>query len=1162
MATDSHTRKLAAILSADVVGYSRLMGADESGTLTRLKAHRNEFIHPKITEHHGRIVKLMGDGALVEFASVVDALACAVDIQRGMLERNQDEPAERRIEFRMGINLGDVIIEGDDIYGDGVNVAARLETLAEPGGICISDSVHTAVGNKLPLEYEFLGEQQVKNIAKPVKAYHARLEPGAELPKAPSVTVKPERSKRTAAAVGAAVAIVVIVAGALSWWQLRQPRVEAALVERMAFPLPEKPSVAVLPFDNLTGDPEQDAIIDGLTDNLIAALSGVPKLFVVARNSTFTYKGKAVKVREVAEELGVRYVLEGSVQRSGDKLRVTVQLIDALSGRHIWAERYDRTFDDLFAMQDDIALNVIQAMEIKLTEGEWASVWHTGDHLEAYLLDLRANEAYDRSTKEDNLRARRLWEEAMALEPSSGVGIAFTYFAEAVMYSDSTEESLKLLAKAEELGKKAAERRPNLAVPHHLLSQIALARREYDAVAEHCETALELPQKSVDTLASCAEMFSAVGQAQRALELIQQAMRINPLHPGYYLYPLGLAHWLTGSRDMAIDAWQSLLERKPQWSLPTNALLAVVFVESGRVDEARNAAAAILKLSPDISAKGLADHLYVGGRFKDSLRQRMEIALVEAGIPEDPPLSLPDKPSIAVLPFTNMSDDSEQEYFADGMTDDLITDLSKISGLFVIARHSSFAYKGKSPDASQVSRELGVKYVLEGSVRRAGDDIRVNAQLIDATTGGHLWAERFDRRYVDIFALQDEIVGRIVSAFTLQLTPAEQNQIGRKPTDNLEAYEHYLRAEQGFHSDRLAGLSIAMREYETAVALDPNFAEAYAGHARAAVEYLRIVEPIVIPANKAHELAYESVSRALALDPDLSRAHSVLSMLHTFNGEHEEAVESATRAVSLNPNSAEAYSNLALVLMYAGQIPEAVQALETALRLSPNPSIRLLRVEGQVLFMSRQYERALDALTRVQESQGRTTAPTRGSWITAEAPLFRAMAYAQLDRLDEARKVLDDRFRRTEWINVEYLKHLWSDYKRPEDLEHLLSALRRAGLSELPPGYELITGDRLEGAEIADLLFGYVWVGRSQNNYETFTQSTSTGGEVVYRQFGRTWPGRVFVKNNTLCYQIPGLLLGRRFCGYVYRNPEGTPENKNEYIAVDVFDVHHFSPRS
>jgi TolB-like protein/class 3 adenylate cyclase len=337
-------RRLTTILSADVVGYSRLMGEDEAGTLAALKAHRKELIEPKAAQYHGRTVKLMGDGALMEFGSVVDAALFAIEVQCAMRDRNAGVPEDRQIIYRVGINIGDIIVEGDDIYGDGVNVASRLEGLAEAGGICVARNVRNQVRDKLDLDLDDLGEVEVKNIARPVRVFRVVLDDKAAALVTPLVeeAAKPQRRWWP---IAAAVMILFAFGGAL-WWQPWAPDVERADIEMMAFPLPDKPSIAVLPFDNLSGDPQHERLADGITEDIIADLSRYPDLFVIARNSVFTYKGKPVKVQEVAEDLGVRYVLEGSIQTDGNQARVTVQLIDALDGHHLWVERHgDRPVD-------------------------------------------------------------------------------------------------------------------------------------------------------------------------------------------------------------------------------------------------------------------------------------------------------------------------------------------------------------------------------------------------------------------------------------------------------------------------------------------------------------------------------------------------------------------------------------------------------------------------------------------------------------------------------------------------------------------------------------------------------------------------------------------------------------------------------------------------
>ncbi len=414
-------RRLAAILAADVVGYSRLMGEDETGTLDALRAHREELIEPKIAEHEGRVVKLMGDGLLAEFPSAVEAVHCAVEIQHTMGERNAAVPAERRIVYRIGINIGDIIVEGDDIYGDGVNVAARLEGLAEPGGICVRRNVRNQVRDKLDIDFEELGEVAVKNIARPVRAFSVVLDAKAAALVTPVVqrADKPERPRWIVAAV--AVIVLLFAAGGAFWWQPWAPDVQLASLERMAFPLPDKPSIAVLPFTNMSDDPEQEYFADGITDDLITDLSKVSGLFVIARNSSFAYKGKTVTIRQVAEELGVRYVLEGSVRRAGDQVRINAQLIDAMTGGHLWAERYDRDQDDLFAMQDDVIEKIVSALAVRLTDTEQEQLTRIPtDNLEAYDYYLRAEQEgfYNISSTGTFNRTLSFYKRAIELDPA------------------------------------------------------------------------------------------------------------------------------------------------------------------------------------------------------------------------------------------------------------------------------------------------------------------------------------------------------------------------------------------------------------------------------------------------------------------------------------------------------------------------------------------------------------------------------------------------------------------------------------------------------------------------------------------------------------------------------------------------------------------------
>jgi TolB-like protein/class 3 adenylate cyclase len=427
MTPEKFKRKLTAILSADVKGYSRLMGEDEEGTVSTLNAYK-EVMTGLIQHHRGRVVGTAGDSVLAEFASVVDAVRCAVGIQEELKDRNKELPEDRRMEFRIGVNLGDVVEECDNILGDGVNVAARVQSLAEAGGICISGTVYDQIKNKLAFSYDYVGEQAVKNIKEPVRVYRVRMDP--EVASAKLAEEKKPVGKRLSKAVLTIIALVVIAGAVILYQFVLRPspsKTEVASKEKMAFPLPDVPSIAVLPFVNMSEDPKQEFLCDGMTESIITALSKVPRLFVIARNSTFTYKGKPVKVKQVSEELGVRYVLEGSVQKSGDRVRITAQLIDALTGNHLWAESYDRDLKDIFALQDEITMKVLTATAGKLTREDQilsAGKYFKGKQgLDCYLKIMEGEKYRAGFNIEDNRMARRIAEEAIALCPEKPLRI-------------------------------------------------------------------------------------------------------------------------------------------------------------------------------------------------------------------------------------------------------------------------------------------------------------------------------------------------------------------------------------------------------------------------------------------------------------------------------------------------------------------------------------------------------------------------------------------------------------------------------------------------------------------------------------------------------------------------------------------------------------------
>jgi adenylate cyclase len=566
MTSQEVKRKLAAILSADVKGYSRLMGEDEEATVRTLNAYK-EVMTSLIQQHHGRVVDAPGDNVLAEFVSVVDAVRCAVEIQKELKVRNADLPENRKMEFRIGVNLGDVIEDGEQILGDGVNIAARLESLSDAGGICISGTAFDHVENKLRLGFEYLGEQTVKNIAKPVRVYRAQIESDA-------VARKP---------------------------------LEVASKEKMALPLPDKPSIAVLPFVNMSRDPDQEFFSDGMTEEIITALSKSPYLFVIARQSTFAYKGKPVKVKQVSEELGVRYVLEGSVRRSGEKVRITAQLIDAMTGYHLWAERYDRDLKEIFALQDEIALKILKTVHEKLEPADHARVLGRGArNLEAFLKAMEAREHFYRATKEDNALAQKLYEEVIALDPGYAIvyaGLGWTHLMDVLFgTSKSPKESL---GRAIELGQKAISLDESEAMGHASLGLFYTYAGQFDKAVAHAERGLALDPNSSAVLFSSATALAYSGRPEEAIPLLHKAMRLNPFAPAPFFYTLSMTYRMVDRFDEAVEQAKKAVERDPKNQF-TYLALASACILAGRETEARAAASEVLKINPTFSVEQFA----------------------------------------------------------------------------------------------------------------------------------------------------------------------------------------------------------------------------------------------------------------------------------------------------------------------------------------------------------------------------------------------------------------------------------------------------------------------------------------------------------------------------------------------------------------------------
>jgi len=586
LVTERVARRLTAILAADVAGYSRLMGVDEEGTLAQLKAHRQALVDPKITEHRGRIVKTTGDGMLVEFASVVDAVRCAVEVQRGMIERNAEVPQDKWIEFRVGIHQGDIIIDGGDIFGDGVNVAARLEGLAEPGGICVSGRVQEDARGKLDIAFEDAGEQRLKNIERPVRVYRARL----------------SGAKATA---------------------------------RAALPLPDKPSIAVLPFQNMSGDPEQEYFADGIVEEIITALSRFRNIFVVARNSTFTYKGRAADVKQIGRELGVHYVLEGSVRKAGNRVRITGQLVDALTGAHLWADRFDGGLEDIFDLQDNVTAKVVGALAPKLEQAEIDRAKRKPtDSLDAYDYFLRGMESFHQMTKQANDEALRLFYKAIELDPhfASAYGMAAWCYVRRKSngwMSDRLQEvneTARLARQAVKLGKDDAMA---LCTAGYALEYVAY---DFDAGSNSIDRALVLNPNLAWAWLYSGWTMVWLGEPEAAIERVTRAIRLSPLDAflfGMYT-AIGWAHFIAGRYEEASSWATKASQEQANWPAAMR-ILAASKALIGRIEEAKEAIAHVRTADPTLRVSNLKD-VFPFRRPGDLAR--FEEGLRKAGLPE------------------------------------------------------------------------------------------------------------------------------------------------------------------------------------------------------------------------------------------------------------------------------------------------------------------------------------------------------------------------------------------------------------------------------------------------------------------------------------------------------------------------------------------------
>ncbi len=600
MSVKEYRRKLVAIISADVKGYSRLMGEDEESTVTAITDHRNRFCDI-MRRHRGRVVDAIGDNVLAEFASVVDALKGAWEVQKELGERNSKLPEHRRMQFRIGLNVGDVIEDEGRLYGDGVNVAARLESLADAGGILISGTVYDQIKNKLPYRFEYIGDQQVKNIQDPIPAYRVLMD-SAGVPGALSKSIPIAHRRPNLAKIAMTTGIIaVLILGAYLWIEMHARslsdgppagRSPNQSVSRRA-------SIAVLPFSNLNSDREQDYFIDGITNDLITALSKFRELLVISSSTVFTYKGKAVNIRDLGQALGVRYIIEGSIQKVSDKVRVNAQLIDAATGYHIWSERYNREIEDLFAVQDEIVHAIVGQLAVQIDAAERTRAMRKDtQNLEAYDFLLRGLEYNRRRTRADSRKARQMFEKAIERDPEFApayVGLG-NYYRRQVEYG-WTEFPRQALQRSEELALKALSLDDSEAEAYTLLGNVHIYAQQYDRAIGHLDRAISLNPTDAFSYRMRGQVLLWSGKTDEAIRSLETSRRFDPnMQTGLPMF-LGIAYYLKGQYDKAIDVLEEGLSRRPDW-VGNHILLAAVYAESGRADSARREAQEVLRLQP------------------------------------------------------------------------------------------------------------------------------------------------------------------------------------------------------------------------------------------------------------------------------------------------------------------------------------------------------------------------------------------------------------------------------------------------------------------------------------------------------------------------------------------------------------------------------------
>ena len=997
---ESGQRKIAVIMFTDIVGYTALAQTDESHALGVLERH-NRLLRPFFTKYHGREVKTIGDSFLVEFDSALDATNCGIEIQKFLHDYNISTKEDWKIKLRIGIHLGDVVLRGKDILGDAVNIASRIQPLADPEGVCVSQQVLDQVHNKIAYSMEQLEHPELKNVKFSPNVY----------------TVLMPWEKRT---------------------------VGSRLVEQASAEEVNRLSIAVLPFSSMSPDPNDEYFADGMTEELISTISRISGLQVIARTSVMGYKGSEKKIDEIAKELKVGTILEGSVRKSGEKLRITAQLIDSEKSGHLWSESYDRELKDVFAIQSEVAQRVAQTLSVVILAEEKHRVSEAPTkNVEAYELYLRGLTSVPWRKgfiKENTEKSIAYFQRAIQLDPN----FALAYAALANCYSSELIGALDM-DKAEAAARKALSIDDNLPEAHAAMSWVLHNKYDWNGEDQELERAIKLNPNLVEALQWKAYRLVIKGKFDEALAERKLAEELDPLSPGLVYgtstilslsrkYEEALAHLVSKARETntysyhnlvgaihfikseygsALKEYEKALESAQADEIPyAKANLACVFAKTRRNDQAYEILAELEEIAkqshllPDFSFAPIyfclgdydrcfewlekaadeysptlysvkIDHFWDDLRYDlryIALMKKIGLMSLEEAMQEERRIDsrkqraqlMFDRKRIAVLPFSSMSPNPNDEYFADGMTEELISTISKISGIQVIARTSVLHYKGGSKSIDEISKELKVGTILEGSVRKAGDKLRITAQLIDTKDSRHLWSETYNKDLKDVFAIQSEIAETVADSLEVRLLSRETERIRKKPTTNSAAYLLYLKGVHHQFSDRTeSGQKKAIEYFQKCVQVDPNFAAAYAGMSDC-FDTLSELGTSLIDRRDLLSKAENLASRAMNIDPNRAESHFAMCNVKIRKMDLHGAEVEVKKALEFNPNLASAHQNYAYLLLLKTRLDLALGEVRKALDLDPlSATTNFTYVVA--LYFARQYDRAEEHARKILE---------------------------------------------------------------------------------------------------------------------------------------------------------------------------------------------------